>query len=288
VGEARVCNYVIEKGLGRMASLEDERIERDPVAPGESDFDNAPRELPAYLKGLVRAPKPTRRAFPVDTKLPSPSGGVYGYYEEKYRYGIKETIDALVEAGRIWSLRHDAPRIGVGDISKQGGGDIPGHVSHEKGIDADIRPMRNDGIEGPVLYTGSNYSRALTQELVDILSANGKLAVQIIWFNDPGIVGVYPLANHSNHLHVRFLFPDQGPPFPFLARGSKGTAVRELQRRLNFWIMSSLTGYKALVIDGDFGDDTYKAVSDFQSFSGITADGRAGKDTWPLLPIAET
>jgi hypothetical protein len=29
-------------------------------------------------------------------------------------------------------------------------------------------------------------------------------------------------------------------------------------------------------------------VSDFQSFSGITADGRAGKDTWPLLPIAES
>jgi hypothetical protein len=73
-----------------MASLEDERIERDPVAPGETDLDNAPRELPAYLKGLVRAPKSTRRTFPVDTKLPSPSEGVYGYYEEKHRYGIKE------------------------------------------------------------------------------------------------------------------------------------------------------------------------------------------------------
>ncbi len=218
--------------------------------------------------------------------MPNSAPGIFGYYEEEHRFGIRETIDALLEAGRIWLLRHNAPRIGVGDISKQGGGDIDGHASHEKGIDVDLRPLRNNGTEGPVLYTESVYSRALTQELVDIISANGKLAVQIIWFNDPGVIGVHPLVNHSNHLHVRFLFPDQASPFPFLIRNSKGPAVRELQRRLNFWIAAELTGVPQLTVDGEFGQSTFNAVSDFQSFSDITADGKVGKNTWPLLPVA--
>jgi hypothetical protein len=47
-----------------MASLEDERIERDPVAPGETDLDNAPRDLPAYLK-ILRS----RDEFGVHTNL---------------------------------------------------------------------------------------------------------------------------------------------------------------------------------------------------------------------------
>jgi hypothetical protein len=78
------------------------------------------------------------------------------------------------------------------------------HVSHDKGKDADIRLMRNDGQEKGTEYTSSTYSQSLTQELVDLIRANPIARVQYIFFNDPGVTGVKYWKGHHNHLHVRF------------------------------------------------------------------------------------
>lgn len=55
---------------------------------------------------------------------------------------------------------------------------------------------------------------------------------------------------------------------PVLQKGSKGVAVSMLQAMLN------------VNVDGDFGDDTKKALKAFQSNVKITADGICGVDTW--------
>ncbi|MFM9848675.1 MAG: penicillin-insensitive murein endopeptidase [Hyphomicrobiaceae bacterium] len=219
---------------------------------------------------------------PVDVVLGA-SDGLYGYGEAARKYGIRETIDALREVGRIWQLRGHAPRIGIGDISKQGGGQISGHASHRKGIDIDIRPITNNGQEEPTTYQSANHSRALTQELCDLIHANGKLAVQFILFNDPGVASVQPYRNHDNHLHVRHWLPGVEPALPVLALGSRGSTVRELQRRLNFW-REQAGPNPALVIDGDFGNATYQAVIAFQRAAGLPETGQAGEDTWRALP----
>ena len=99
------------------------------------------------------------------------------------RYGTASTIAALYEVGRIWRLRRAAPRVGVGDISLRGGGVIDGHASHETGRDVDQRPMKNDGTEGPVTWAQAKYSHSLTQELIDIIYANGVVMVKVIGFN---------------------------------------------------------------------------------------------------------
>ena len=67
------------------------------------------------------------------------------------------------------------------------------------------------------------------------------------------------------------------PSKPVLIKGSKGTEVEYLQKKLN-----DILGTK-LVIDGDFGPKTEKAVKQFQKSRGITVDGKVGPITWAEL-----
>lgn len=61
-----------------------------------------------------------------------------------------------------------------------------------------------------------------------------------------------------------------------LQRGSKGSAVSELQTILN------KNGYN-LSVDGDFGEKTEAAVRDYQTKSGLGVDGIVGVNTWGKL-----
>lgn len=61
-----------------------------------------------------------------------------------------------------------------------------------------------------------------------------------------------------------------------LKKGDTGSAVRDLQRKLNE------LGYN-ITVDSWFGDQTYQAVIDFQKKNGITAVGEVGPRTKALL-----
>lgn len=58
-----------------------------------------------------------------------------------------------------------------------------------------------------------------------------------------------------------------------LQKGSKGDEVKEWQKFLNS------QGY-SLGVDGDFGDNTLAATTDWQTKQGLGADGIVGKNTW--------
>ena len=58
-----------------------------------------------------------------------------------------------------------------------------------------------------------------------------------------------------------------------LEKGSKGDEVKKWQSFLNS------QGYN-LSVDGDFGDNTYHATTDWQSKNGLGVDGIVGKNTW--------
>jgi Putative peptidoglycan binding domain/Penicillin-insensitive murein endopeptidase len=223
----------------------------------------------------------------VDTLLNEPGNGYYGYYSDNSRWGTSETIRAIKEVGNIWSKRGSRPRIGIGDISLRGGGPISGHASHQKGVDIDIIPVRNDGREDGVTWQDSNYSRKLTQELIDLFYANSTVAVELIFFNDGATEGTSPWPNHDNHLHVRLFVPGSGPNTPILLlEGNKNPAVRELQRRLNFWIETIPGGLSKLDLDADFGNLTKTAVLEFQRIKGLATDGKVGQNTWQALPMS--
>ncbi len=173
---------------------------------------------PQRLGFFGQAPAPAALRYPeVNTALPALGPGYYAYYPsgrpdnppDYHRYGIPEVIRAVRAIAAEWQRLHpQGPRLGFGDISLMGGGPTPRHGGqtggHQRGLEADIRPLRSDGREVPATYTDPNYSRTLTQELVNVIHANPILRVRVVFFNDPAVSGVKPLAGHDNHLHVGF------------------------------------------------------------------------------------
>jgi peptidoglycan hydrolase-like protein with peptidoglycan-binding domain len=145
---------------------------------------------------------------PVSTALPASGPGFCSTVGSNRRYGIAPTIRALRAIGASWQqVFPSGPHIGIGDISFRGGGAMPPHKSHDKGLDVDIRLPRKDGREAPSRYQDPSYSRALTQDLVNRIIDNGVLRVRYIFFNDPAVTSVRPWPGHDNHLHVRFYAP---------------------------------------------------------------------------------
>lgn len=98
----------------------------------------------------------------------------------------------------------------LGDIGFEHGGDIPGHASHELGVDVDIWPARTDSAQctaGRITWQSATYDRAATRALVQAVRATAPGQVVLVYFNDPtliseGLTTSYP--NHDNHLHVRY------------------------------------------------------------------------------------
>lgn len=70
------------------------------------------------------------------------------------------------------------------------------------------------------------------------------------------------------------------PDYPCLRRGSRGTAVSQLQARL------AILG-AGIEVDGVFGNDTHRALIAFQRVHDLTADGIVGPKTWATI-IEET
>ena len=73
--------------------------------------------------------------------------------------------------------------------------------------------------------------------------------------------------------------PDPGTDRPTLRRGSKGEYVTLLQTKL-IQLGYDLSPYGA---DGSYGAKTEAAVRQFQTDSGLKADGICGKNTWAAL-----
>jgi murein endopeptidase len=154
-------------------------------------------------------------------QLPASGPGFYTYDPatqrppggEDRRWATAGTVREVLALGAWWARSHPgAPRLGVGDLSRPGGGPFPGpgvgHASHQNGLDVDIRLPRRDGAEDRA--DPSRYDRALTQALVDRLVARGAQLVLIgpsLELSGPaGVVQRWPA--HDDHLHVRFHDPD--------------------------------------------------------------------------------
>lgn len=101
-------------------------------------------------------------------------------------------------------------QVPLGDAGFEHGGSIPGHSSHQVGLDIDLWPIRTDSAQctaGRITWQSATYDRAATRALVRAIRDAAPGHVRLIFFNDPVLVGEglttqYP--NHDNHLHVRY------------------------------------------------------------------------------------
>lgn len=69
---------------------------------------------------------------------------------------------------------------------------------------------------------------------------------------------------------------------PILCKGSKGEAVKTLQRLLNAHGFADATE-KALAVDGSFGAATLYALKNYQDQNKLEVDGYCGANTWKSL-----
>jgi murein endopeptidase len=131
------------------------------------------------------------------------------------RWGTDRLVRTTLRVLREFAAAHpNAPRIGVGDLSRPRGGDFGrrfgpiGHASHQNGLDVDVYYPRRDRQERSP-RSPRQVDRRLAQDLVDRFVAAG--AVRIFVGPNVGLTGppeiVQELVNHDNHLHVR-LGPD--------------------------------------------------------------------------------
>jgi uncharacterized protein YraI len=135
-------------------------------------------------------------------QLPASGVGFYSYSSSSRRWGKAKFVYGIQRVSRRFiTANPGAPRLGVGDISYRNGGRISGHKSHQKGVDGDFRPIRNDRREDRVLISQSAYSRSLTQKMLDLFVA--EMQVKYIFFNDSKTKHTQYWPNHANHFHVR-------------------------------------------------------------------------------------
>ncbi|NMG09204.1 peptidoglycan-binding protein [Brasilonema sp. UFV-L1] len=72
----------------------------------------------------------------------------------------------------------------------------------------------------------------------------------------------------------RSLYLNAPVDMPILKKGSKGGLVKKVQERL------AIGDYYNGTLDGDFGNNTEKAIKDLQKRTGLPVDGIIGDRTW--------
>ncbi len=126
-------------------------------------------------------------------------------------WATSSVIAWIEEASRIFYRRTGRP-MAIGDLSYRFGGRLPGHQLHHRGMEADIRPARDDGRQ---CATGTDYRTGIydpgdTRQIVNaVRSAAGK-RILLIAFNDPRLKGtryVRWAPGHDDHIHVTFCRP---------------------------------------------------------------------------------
>lgn len=123
-------------------------------------------------------------------------------------WGTGAAVGQIEAAGAVMVAKGYG-RVPVGDISFEHGGEIPGHVSHERGLDIDLRPIRDnrDQCRWGTNWRYTTYDRTATRALVRAIRAAAPGHVKLIYFNDPvlvdeGLTKWY--SGHDDHLHVRY------------------------------------------------------------------------------------
>jgi protein MpaA len=153
------------------------------------------------------------------------------------RYGNARVVRTVLRVIDGYAAAHpDAPRVGIGDLSRPHGGDFGprfgglGHVSHQNGLDVDVYYPRRDGREAAPTRP-AQIDRALAQDLVDRFVRAG--AVRIFVGPSTGLSGprhvVSVLPHHDNHLHARFAVRSVRRTV-FLGRSVRGFPISALER----------------------------------------------------------
>ena len=203
------------------------------TAVGTSAKAKAKLPLSSIKKGAVSVGKPNRGKIVNATRLPE-NTKLYTIRKPEESYGSSHALHNLQLA--IANFRQDTGfdrEIVIGAISKQGGGRLKPHSSHQSGRDVDIRLPVKKGITGTAAADSSEVDWDATWSLISALVATGEVqyiflthSLQKNLYNAGKRAGAskdmlermiqYPnksgtnngivrhAAGHTSHIHVRF------------------------------------------------------------------------------------
>lgn len=221
-----------EAGLdAEMAAAHDHDAEDGPDAEAAPAAE-APVAPPSWPH-TVSIGKPNRGWLAYGEAL---EAGEHFTVRERFRYGTREIVDAIEEAGAAVHAKFpDSPRLHVGDISSKKGGKLKRHLSHQSGRDADIAYYLKAGHDeenlkratprtldvprtwtfistllesGQVEYIFSD--RRLIPKLKAYARDVAKLPPETLaaYFGGADQAGIIRhLRGHADHIHVRFDAP---------------------------------------------------------------------------------
>jgi hypothetical protein len=118
------------------------------------------------------------------------------------------SIQKVQGLGLWWN---QSPRIGIGDLSRAGGGGFSPHAAHQNGLDVDVRYVRNDGQEAPLNFDANptQYNQSATQSLVSQFCVlGGASSIFVDSRANLSASCVVNVSGHNDHFHVRFPDPD--------------------------------------------------------------------------------
>lgn len=170
----------------------------DTINNARSEIGGPSESLAPFPEAPIRGGNARPVRGPVSTPLPRSGEGYRTYAPANEQVGTAGFVGRMVNLGKSWQ----GTPISYGDISKQGGGPLPGHDAHQKGTNVDIRPFRKDGRNKPVTWRSRQYDRSETRQLVQQIHRQNPDAR--IFFNDPVLVKeglTERLDKHDNHLH---------------------------------------------------------------------------------------
>jgi len=150
----------------------------------------------------------------IDVQLPERGEGFRTFLRENgtTQYGTQKGITALIEMSRAWIQIHPECPLQFGHISRKGGGPFfstvtmgtNAHATHQDGLTVDVRPIRKDNQMAEVSIGQSQYDRARTKELVQLIRQRHP-NVRRIFFNDDSFIQAQLTRHadgHDDHLHV--------------------------------------------------------------------------------------
>jgi murein endopeptidase len=196
---------------------------RPAAAPGAGvGSDEAPETMlaePIQWRRSTAVGKPTAGRLENGVQLPSEGESFFTWDPIRNtapnrpwrRFATDRLLRTLMSVlAEFRAANPDAPRIGIGDLSRPGGGSFgprfgaPGHASHQNGLDADVYYPRIDRRErGPANV--AQVDRALAQDLADRFVQAGARFVFVglhVRLKGPRRI-VQPIPLHDNHMHVR-------------------------------------------------------------------------------------
>lgn len=153
-------------------------------------------------------PTQDKRGFFMLPRSPMESGYyTYGKFNGApdrgaFQYPHPSMMQAILRVGLEWQAI-DRRRFGVGNISLADGPKNKDHKGHRNGLQVDMRALRKDGLEMPVVWTDPAYDKDATARLIELFRTF--TSVKLVLFNDTSIPFVGWAKNHDDHFHLELI-----------------------------------------------------------------------------------